>query len=587
VIFIANWIETHLRIVDKTKQLVLLVHNPFQWILLQYVAWCAQHDLLCQLIVPKGRQGGVSTWVQAWNFACAVLFDRRGQAFRAVTVAHVEASSLTIFRMSRLFEKKLSSDWACELESRQKGMIEWPNGSGVRVATAGAGDALERGSTLNSIHASEAGSWAAEGVDPSEAWTAIMGALSDGPDSLVVMESTPKGRDPFFFRMIEDSLAHKNTFQVVFLPWLLCEDYRMSYDSYRRERLMKGWDPDTLPETFAITEDEVALVDEVAGQVVQPGHEWHVHPYKITTEQLVWRRHTIEKKCDGKVERFQREYPSTLEECWTATAKIMVSQETVDFYWKGSETGERGEVIQEGARGQVKFVPRGDGSCEVWSHPVKGRVYVIGADVADGSERGDGQSATVLDAETLEEVCAVYAEGLDTDQYARLLCRVGYYYNRALLGIENNYDPSCAKTAREAGYSNLYYYRDLEGVSGQLGRSPKPGWATNRRTRPLMIAAISGAARDREYKTKNKGFASELGTFSWNDGKRRFQASHGKRDDRIMSASIAVCLTGRRDAAGRKRTPPPMKDPGSEAYQAYLRELEREERTGGRGPIYL
>jgi hypothetical protein len=127
----------------------------------------------------------------------------------------------------------------------------------------------------------------------------------------------------------------------------------------------------------------------------------------------------------------------------------------------------------------------------------------------------------------------------------------------------------------------------LENVTGGLGRAPKAGWSTNRRTRPLMIAALTGALRDREYKTKNKGFASELGTFAWNDAKRRYQASHGKRDDRVMSAAIAVCLTGRRDAAGRRKAVVKKEDSGGEAYQLFLREQAREERRGGTGPIYL
>lgn len=589
MILVANWIEAHLKIVDKNKRLVSLIHNPFQWILLQYVAWCAQRNLPVQMAVPKGRQGGVSTWVQAWNFACAVLFDRREQAYRAVTIAHIEKSALTIFRMSRLFEKKLPAEWSAELESRQKGMLEWPNNGSVCVATAGAGDALERGSTLNSIHGSECGSWADEGVDPSEAWAAIMGALADGPDSMVVLESTPKGRDTFFWRTIDEALAHKNTFRVVFLPWFLCPDYVKPWAEYRRERLDLGWDPELLPETFQRSEDEQRLVDEVAAQVVKAGQEWHVHPHDLTEEQLVWRRHTIEKKCGGKVETFQREYPSTLEECWTSTSTILVTPETLEHYYQGTSDPERGEVVQEGAdKKRVAFKERGDGALHVWAHPVPGRRYVIGADVADGGERGDGQAAAILDEATLEQVASFYGEGLDSDQYARALCRVGYYYNTALLGIENNYDPSCAKAAREARYPRLYYYRDLEGVTGALGRAPKAGWSTNRRTRPLMVAALSGAARDREWVCHDKHTVSELGTFSWNENKRRFQASTGKKDDRVMAASIAIMLTGRRGADGRRRAdkerPAPAVD---EAYELFLAEQEREERTNGQGPTYV
>jgi len=586
VIFVANWIETHLSIITKQKRLVLLVFNPFQWILLQYVAWCALHNLPVQLIVPKGRQGGVSTWVQAWNFACAVLNDRRGHAYRAVTVAHVDASALTIFRMSRLFERKLKSDWAVELESKQKGLLEWPNaGSWVRVATVKSGDALERGSTLNSIHGSECGSWADEGLDPSEAWTAIMGALADGPDSMVVLESTPKGRDAFFFRTIEDSLKHRNTFRVVFLPWFLCDEYTMTWSEYRRQRLALGWDEDFLPEKFLRTEDEQVLVDEVGGQIVKQGEEWYRHPHQLTEDQLVWRRHTIEKKCDNKVEVFQREYPSTLEECWTATSKLLVTPETVSHYWEVSKEGERGEVIQEGElRGKVRFVPRKDGSVQVWSHPKLGRKYVIGADVSDGSDHGDGQAASVVDKDSLEQVAAVYAVGLDSDQYARLLCRVAYYFNRALLAIENNYDPSCAKAARDSGYPNLYYYHDLENTTGMLGRAPKAGWSTNRRTRPLMVAALQGAARDREFLCWDKEWASELQSFAWNDSKRRFQSTTGKKDDRIMSSAIAVYLTGKRGKDG-KRLAVARVERGSPAYEAFLREQAAERPDDG--PIYL
>lgn len=598
VLFTACWLESYLQIVTKDRKVQFLSFNPFQWILLQYIAFCALHDLPVQIVVPKGRQGGVSTFCQAWNFANAVLNDRKGLGFRAVTIAHTEESALTLFRMSSIFERRLAEEWTAELDTKQKGHFEWPNaGASVSVATIKSGDALGRGSTLNSIHGSEVGSWSDMGADASHAWTAVMGALSDSPDSMVVLESTPKGRDPFFFRTVDDALKGLNTFKVIFLPWYLCPDYRMKWSEYRRQRLALGWDEDRLPEKFQINEEEVKLRDDVAGQVVKPGEEWHRHRVLLDEDQLVWRRHTIEKKCDAKLGEsreavFKREYPSTLEECWTATSQILVSGETMEYYYANARDPEFvGEVVRHGGGG-VRWADRKEGDVRVWTKPQRGRKYVIGADVADGNEGGDGQAAYVLDKASAEVVAAIYAQ-VESDLYAEKLCALGYYYNTAHLAIENNYDPSCAKRARELHYPNLYYYVDVTGGQPKLGSNPKAGWNTNRNTRQIMTTTLRAMLRDRDLAWFDQEGVLELGTFTWhspggNDKRGRYQAQHGKKDDRVMALCISVCLTGKRDAAGRRReVSSAQTEAHSEAYEQFLREQEREERTSSGGPIYL
>lgn len=587
---LANWIEANLWIVTKDRKLVRIRLNAIQAVLLSFLAWCWAGGWAAMVLVPKARQGGVTTFWQAVFFALCVIHDKNGETFRCATIAHVEEQAGKIFAMARRFEKKLGRAWKADLDSRQQGQIVWSSGSAIFVQSAQVGDAAGKGDTIHALHGTEVANWADRaGKTADELWTSVMPAVAKGPDAIVVLESTAKGRDPFFHSMVHDATNPEKSspFSVVFLPWYLSPEYSKTWESYRAPRVAKGI---ALPERFVPTDDEEDLRSRVRSLQPRRGEEWIVHPWELTDEQLIWRREAIETDCKGDLATFRRYYPSTLEECFLASESCMFGGAVLDSLaasWK--HPAFVGDV--ESKEGKVTFRAMERGPLSVWKHPLKHASYVIGADVADGVDLGDYQVAYVVDKDTLE-VVAVWHGKVDPDDYAVQLELLGLYYGRALVAVENNYNPSVATTLRKRGYPNLYYYRDPE---VRKARTSRPGWNTNRRSRRLMLAAFSGLHREGRVKSWCKGFLEEATTFVWNDKEGSWRAAHGRHDDRVMAQAIAVYLTGQRPDDQRKVSvgsdvTEPEQSPALPAWERerlWLKKLERTQRRYEGGSLYL
>lgn len=558
-------IEDLLVLAPKSGPLARMRHNTGQAMLLDFAAdrWGRRLPLLA--IVPKARQMGVSTWVQALLFVLCLINERLGKPFRVVTIAHIEHSAKAIFRMSRLFERKLPAEWRLPLDSSQQGQIEWAGGSSNTVMSAKLGDAGGKSVTLNGVHGSEVASWADLGQDPAHLWASTLGALAENEDTVVFLESTAKGRDPFFHGKIEDSLAGRSAYPVVFLPWFLDESYSMTWRHYCAMR--PSWE---LAAKFVATPEELLMREYLARRLVGPGQEWAVHPHELTDEQLIWRRAKIE---EVGLEHFRRYFPSTLEECFAATEYTLFSPATLDRMsteWRVPTA--RGDV-GEGS----EWRPSPNGYVHRWHAPMQGHSYVIGADVSEGLAAGDYQAAYVIDRDTLDVVAAVHTK-VDPDDFGVLLGKLGRYYNTAIVAVENNHSPSVVLNLRKSGYPAVYWHKDPDQVRG---RPPKPGFNTNKRTRKVILDVLAATLRDGDLKFNDREFLTECGFFTWSERLATFAAPRGKNDDRVMAMAIAVYVIGRRDDEGRLKSgfghtqaqPGKVADPG---YEAWLLEQKRE-----------
>jgi Terminase large subunit, T4likevirus-type, N-terminal len=200
-------------------------------------------------------------------------------------------------------------------------------------------------------------------------------------------------------------------------------------------------------------------------------------------------------------------------------------------------------VVVEPERGQLRSEPGGPvfdetngGPLRVWELPQDGRRYVIGADVAEGLEHGDFSVAQVIEAKS-RRVVACYHARVDPDLFGSdVIYNLGRFYNRALVGVENNNQGLVTlKALVRVAYSPLYKQRSQTRAS-----MPQPsdvlGWRTNAVTKPFVIGELNGVLRDGELHCFDVDTHSELRTFvREGDGKM-----HGSPfDDRVMSLAIA------------------------------------------------
>lgn len=185
-----------------------------------------------------------------------------------------------------------------------------------------------------------------------------------------------------------------------------------------------------------------------------------------------------------------------------------------------------------------------DSNLWIYRQPEPQNKFVIAADVASGTAE-DYSSFVVLESESME-IYADYKGKMPPDIFGEWLSKeVGPYFNNALVIPENNgYGLITIYKIKELGYANLAY---VDPDSGKVVdkwtaeyKNISPGFSTNSKTRPIILAKMEEYLRKRLVGTKSKRIVNELNSFAWHNG--RPQAKKGHNDDLIMSLSIAIWI---------------------------------------------
>ena len=227
-----------------------------------------------------------------------------------------------------------------------------------------------------------------------------------------------------------------------------------------------------------------------------------------------------------------QEYPSDPEEAFIRSGRPVFDLEVLRAIELSPPHQGYLQDLQE--RGAYDFIEDG-GPLSIWEFPDPECMYVVGADVAEGLGHGDYSTAHVINANT-GEVCAHWHGHIDPDLYGLdVLAQLGWYYNYALLGVENNnHGLTTLKALQRTGYRNLYRQRRL----GQ--RNPQAteilGWRTTAASKPLAIDELNAALRNNEIALCCERTIAELRTFVREANGKMHGSPH---DDRVISLAIA------------------------------------------------
>lgn len=174
------------------------------------------------------------------------------------------------------------------------------------------------------------------------------------------------------------------------------------------------------------------------------------------------------------------------------------------------------------------------GALWLWKEPQDGHDYIIGADVAEGvGPEGDNSCFQVIDMITNEQVAEFYSNSIPPHMFAKILNEMGYYYNTALIVVENM-GPGVAVLSdlqHELAYENLYYENEKQN---------KPGAKVNRTNRTEYLECLQNRLINSTVRINSRRFVEELNTFIYNAQSKRAEAQKGKHDDGIMALSIAL-----------------------------------------------
>lgn len=275
-----SFAPTFFKISDKKGALV-----PFSFNRAQLYVHSKIEDQLKRLgyvrcLILKGRQQGVSTYIQA-RFFHKVLTVSGTQAF---ILTHMSDATQAIFEMTKRYNNNLPEGLAPKADKDNDNRLVFNAlNSGYRVGTAGSKQ-IGRSMTNQLLHLSEYAMY----ENHLEIKTGIEQTVADLPGTEKIKESTAKGIANAFYTDWQDAKEGKSDWEPIFVPWYWDDEYTRDASLFIPTEQEKDW---------------MQLYEKDG----------------LTFEHLAWRRNKLgdfsgdyEQKCKG----FSQEYPFTDEEAF-------------------------------------------------------------------------------------------------------------------------------------------------------------------------------------------------------------------------------------------------------------------------------
>jgi len=478
-----------LRIRTKAGQIEPLLLNPAQTILDEAVSAQMKAEGKIRIIILKARQQGLSTYTGGYLYFSV----SQQKARKAMVITHHADSTRALFDMTKRYHENCPDALKphTKYSSRKEISFDVLDSSFV-VATAG-GDSVGRGETLTHVHCSELAFWPKSSAP--DIWNGLLQAVPNSPNTAVFVESTANGVSGVYYDLWRGAIEGKNGFVPVFIPWFTDPTYR-----------------EKIPESFERTPDE----EDLAGL------------YSLDDEQLMFRRRKV---AQNGLDLFKQEYPSEPEEAFLTTGRPVFNLEQLSIAMKQTRDVEQRLALEAG-----KFEDNNRGELTTYRKHNTGEQYVIGADVAMGISQGDYSVAQVLDSKKRQ--VAVWRGRVHPDYFAEILQALGYYYNEALIIVENNGHGilTCTRLGKDYAYPNFYTEVVIDKITDK--ETVKLGFTTTAKTKPLIIDQLRASTRDGDIELNDMVTIREMLTYIVSNS-GAMEAEHGCYDDCVMSLALA------------------------------------------------
>lgn len=476
------------------------------------------------VIILKARQWGCSTIIQlymGWMQLC------RHRNWNSLIAAHVRDTSAIIRGMyARVLENYPPELWDDDKAPSLKGYQGSSNikeisgrDTQLTIATSMRPDSV-RGADISMAHLTEVAFWQETArTDPRATVQSIYGSLSDGPESMMVMESTANGTGNYFYDEWQRNKSEKGDKEAIFIPWYLIDAYP---------------DPDADLENIAETLDDEEKTLFFSG---------------ATLAQISWyRRKKLE---NSDIEYVKGDFPSNDEEAFRCRSTDVFSRRAVEALREGCEELDpvRGEVDSG-----YKFTEDETGDMKMWRKPCHDGQYVVSVDVGGRSKGSDWSVITAMRRPekgvegSLPEVVAQWRGHCDHDILVNHAERIGRFYNEALLIIESNTLESTSSVGGGESnlfilnrlyerYPNLYTRKIFD--SSKSGHISKVGFHTNRATKDMLINTLVAHVREGTFVERDPMAIDELLAYQHLDN-GGYAARKGCHDDILMTRALAM-----------------------------------------------
>ena len=582
--------------------LIPFILNPIQlWIHVTFVVPAYKAGMPVRLNILKMRQSGISTYIEAFNFWCAtghmnwnslvvasdedqagIVFEMMGtfhdnlpEGEKGFPQIHVKNKTADLIRFGKpdprykaYTEEELKGYWL-DLNSR------------IRIRSAEQRKRLGRAGTWQSVHASEVAFW----PELRKALIALMACCHEDPQTSVILETTANGMNEYYDMWQNRSIDTSEIpfdWKNVFIPWYWDEKYEMA--------------PPVLRKKFIDEEEEDLYArirdDEILWSELDPGltedRIWH---------KIYWRRFAIAHKCQGDLEEFNQEWPSTATEAFKfsglnvfkASALARIEKTITKPVWQGTMTVEPvnkaiTRYMRKGVDLEVRMDEFEHGRLKVFEQPQPNEIYGVFADVAEGKAAEGGieakskydyscaQVIKVSSYPPLEQV-AIYHGGIEVSRFGYLLVALAKWYNHALLAWESNSVGAALKgpIVEHCRYRTIYMREDWD--KQNRGRTQSPGFYTSPRNKMHMVVNGQAFVHNGEILIRDSGTLSEMKSFAAIK-ENRWGAARG-HDDRVMSLLIG-CLVLEKRIAHLKRESEKLKEAEEDRAQGGGSRINRE-----------
>lgn len=499
-------IENHLLIENKDRKIVRFKLNAIQ---AKYDDNRTNRD-----IILKARREGFSSYI----LALFLIDCLKTPNTRSVVVSHkTEATQRLLERVKRYIERFYDGDEFVKipLTYNNRSELYFPEtNSSFYIGTAGS-DSFGRGDTIHNLHLSELAFY----DSPKELLTALIPTVPK--NGRIVIETTANGFNEFK-DLWELTKAGKTAFTPHFFPWWEHDEYTLAGEPIEldaEERNLKA--------RFNLTDDQLRWRREMIREML-------TDPNKETTMDIV-----------------RQEYPSDDFEAFISSGRPVFNQQILKLYLEN--------VIPPVARGYVSEIGQlthdEKGYVRFYKYPEVGKQYVIGADVAEGLEKGDYSVGMVLSRDL--ELVATWHGHIDPDLFAQELVGLARFYNGAVIGCErNSIGILVNQKIKDLGYDALYRRQYIDKI--RKAPAHELGWKTDAKTKPTIIQELGAALREQVIDIYEEDTIKELLAYQ-RDEAGHTNAQEGMHDDRVIALAIALkmChLTSPMEYQGGRMFPP-------------------------------
>jgi hypothetical protein len=539
----ATFCRESLIVQTEQRELVPMILSPGQIRLREAIAAQREQGKPVRILYLKSRR------IQATTGTAAEFF--RTTAFSAgvhtIVLAHDETSVQNIFSIYERFNSKYkpfnpsgSPIFVPTTPNGRRGEIVRninlppfralsdriyyehagdPESSFIQIHTAGTAT-FGRSFRITNVHFSEFPYY----QSPQGTLAAVMSAVPKLPETTAVVEGTAKTIGDYFHKMWLAAIAGESEWLPIFMGW---------------------WEHPSNTMPLAVSPDRFQ-------NSLSPEELELMRRYSLSLEQLAWRRWTIQNDFTGDMTAFRREHPATAEEAFAANSRNRFSIPHINrIHFPATALCGELEVEDVGAgEKRLALIPNDRGALAVWRRPEKGRLYVLGADCAQGLDVSEGigecdpdwSVGQVLDRDTGEQ-CARLRARMMPGETGRYMARLARWYNMSQICGEVNPGGggvSMLEAVLNADYpSALIYHRSVTADQDPQVRGDRIGWATSGVSRPILISLLDETIRQLAIAIHCPITISELMTFVI---KANGKAEHetGQHDDTVIALALAM-----------------------------------------------